>query len=199
MNTQKNVFKKLVICIALIGFVFNLSQAQMLQLENSNSSLTVFGSSNLHGWKVDAKTQNGAIKFSSLESCQIEYLSLAVLTKSLEGTQQAITVSASEALKSDKYKSILFTLVEVKNIDDKGNGVFALQTFGDLFIAGTKRTVPLNFDVTIVDNSVKLVGHTTLKMSEFNIIPPTGMLGAVQAKDEIILKFETVFSDTSFI
>lgn len=199
MNTQKNVFKKLVICIALIGFVFNLSQAQMLQLENSNSSLTVFGSSNLHGWKVDAKTQNGTIKFSSLESCQIEYLSLAVLTKSLEGTQQAITVSASEALKSDKYKSILFTLVEVKNIDDKGNGVFALQTFGDLFIAGTKRTVPLNFDVTIVDNSVKLVGHTTLKMSEFNIIPPTGMLGAVQAKDEIILKFETVFSDTSFI
>ena len=34
MNTQKNILRKLIICIILIGFVFNQSQAQMLQLEN---------------------------------------------------------------------------------------------------------------------------------------------------------------------
>lgn len=199
MNTQKNVFKKLVICIALIGFVFNLSQAQMLQLENENSSLTVFGSSNLHGWKVDANTQNGSIRFNNFETCEISHLSLAVLTESLKGVKPGITTSASEALKSDKYKSILFTLVEVKNIDDKGNGVFTLQTLGDLFIAGTKKTVPLNFNVTIVDNRVILVGNTKLNMTEFNIIPPAGLLGTIQAKDEIMLRFETSFIETSFI
>lgn len=199
MNTQKNVFKKLIICIAVIGFVFNLSHAQMLQLENDNSTLTVFGSSNLHGWKVDANTQNGLIMFNSLESCDIGSLSLSVLTESLKGVKPAITSSVSESLKSDKYKSILFTLVEVKSIEDKGNGVFALQTLGDLVIAGTKKTVPLNFDVTIINNRVKLVGNTTLKMTEFNIIPPTGLLGTVQAKDEIILRFETSFIETNII
>jgi hypothetical protein len=199
MNTQKNVFKKLIICIAVIGFVFNLSHAQMLKLENNNSSLTVFGSSNLHGWKVDANTQNGSIKFKSFETCEIEHLSLAVLTEGLKGVKPAITTSASKALKSDKYKSILFTLVEVKNIDDKGNGVFALQTFGDLVIAGTKKRVPLNFTVTILDNRVILVGNTKLKMTEFNIIPPSGLFGTVQAKDEIVLRFESSFIETVFI
>ena len=199
MNTQKNVFKKLIICIVAVGFVINLSQAQMLKLDNSNSSLSVFGSSNLHGWRVDANTQNGSIKFNSFETCEIESLSLAVLTESLKGVKQGITTSASEALKSDKYNSILFTMVEVKNIDEKGNGVFTLHILGDLIIAGTKKTVPLSFDVTIVDHRVKLVGNTKLKMSDFNIVPPAGLLGAVQAKDEIILKFETVFIETSFI
>jgi polyisoprenoid-binding protein YceI len=199
MTTQKNVFKKLIICIALIAFIFNLTHAQMLKLENNNSTLTVFGSSNLHGWKIDANTQNGSIRFNSFETCEIEHLSLAVLTESLESVKPAITASASEALKSDKYKSILFTLVEVKNVDAKGNGVFALQTLGDLVIAGTKKRVPLNFTVTIFDNSVKLVGNTKLKMTDFNIIPPSGMLGTVQAKDDIILRFETRFIETIFI
>jgi polyisoprenoid-binding protein YceI len=193
MNTHTKFFKKLITCIVAVGFIVNFSQAQMLQLENNNSSLTVFGSSNLHGWKVDAKTQNGSIKFNNLESCQIEYLSLAVLTNSLEGVNSGLTNSASKALKAKKYKSILFTLIEVKNVTDKGNGVFELETLGDLVIAGTKKTVPLNFDVTIVDNKVKLYGSTNLKMTEFNIIPPKGLLGAVQAKDDIILRFETHF------
>lgn len=199
MNKQKKVFKKLIICIAVISFGFNLSQAQILQLENSNSSLTVFGSSNLHGWKVDANTQHGSISFNSLATCDINHLSLAVLTESLKGVKPAITASASKALKSDQYKTILFTLVEVKNVDDKGNGVYALQTLGELVIAGAKKTVPLNFDVTIVENTVKLEGKAELKMTDFNIIPPKGLLGAVKAKDEIILRFETNFIEPSFI
>ncbi|WP_396601440.1 YceI family protein [Algibacter sp. R77976] len=193
MNTQKNILRKLIICIVLVGFVFNQAQAQTLQLENENSSLTVFGSSNLHGWKVDANTQNGLIKFNSLESCQIESLSLAVLTESLKGAKPGITSTASKALKSDKYKTILYTLIEVQNITDKGNGVFTLETIGDLVIAGTKKTVPLNFDVTIVNEKVQLKGKVKLKLTEFNITPPTGMLGVVRATDDIFLKFETNF------
>jgi polyisoprenoid-binding protein YceI len=193
MKTKKDALKKLIICIALVGFVFNQSNAQMLQLENENSLLTVFGSSNLHGWKVDAKTQNGLISFNSLESCEIESLSVAILTESLEGAKPGITKTASVALKSDKYKTILFTLTEVKSITNKGNGIFELETIGDLVIAGTKKTVPINFDVAIIDERVSLKGKIQLKLTEFNIVPPTGMLGVVKAKDDIFLKFETNF------
>ena len=199
MNTKKNVLSKLIICIAVMGLVFNSSQAQMLQLENQNSFLTVFGSSNLHGWKVEAQTQNGSIKFTNLESCQIDHLSLAVLTKSLKGAKPAITKTVSKSLKSDKYKSILFTLVEVKSVVNKGNGFFELQTLGDLVIAGTRKTIPLNFSITIIDNKVKLEGKTKLKMTDFNITPPEGLLGTVQAKDDIFLKFDSNFKETNFI
>ncbi|WP_298553483.1 YceI family protein [uncultured Algibacter sp.] len=193
MNTQKNIFRKIITCIAVIGFAFNLSQAQMLKLENENSFLTVFGSSNLHGWKVDAEKQNGLIKFNNLETCQIESLSLAVLTESLKGVKPGMTKIASKTLKSNEFKSILFTLVEVESIVDKGNGNFELQTIGDLVIAGTKKAVPLRFNVLIVGKKVKLEGRVKLKMTEFNITPPIGMLGALKAKDDIFLKFESNF------
>jgi polyisoprenoid-binding protein YceI len=195
MNTQKNILRKLMICIVAIGFTFSHAQAQTqtLQLENENSFLTVFGSSNLHGWKVDAKTQNGLIRFNSLETCNIESLTFAVLTESLQGAKPGITSTASKALKSDRYKTILYTLVDVKNITDKGNGVFEIETIGDLAIAGTKKSVPIHFDVTISNQKVMLKGKVKLKFTEFNITPPTGMLGVVEAKDDIFLKFETNF------
>ncbi|WP_282121902.1 YceI family protein [Algibacter mikhailovii] len=199
MNTHKKSFGKLIICIAVMGFVFNWSQAQIMQLENKNSSMTVFGTSNVHGWKVEAEKQNGAIKFANLDSCEIEHLSLAVFTESLKGVKPAITSAVSQSLKSDQYKSILFTLSEVSQVVDKGNGLFELQTIGELVIAGTKREIPLNFNVTVVGSQVKLEGMTQLKMSDFNITPPEGLLGTVQAKDEIFLKFDSIFMQSSFI
>ncbi|TNJ42143.1 YceI family protein [Tamlana fucoidanivorans] len=193
MNTQRNILKRLIVCFTILGFTSNVLQAQILKLENTESSLTVFGSSNVHGWKVQAETKNGSIKFNDIETCQIEHLSFAVLTKSLKGPKAAMTKTATETLKADKHKIILFTLVEVKNITNKGNGVFELQTVGDLMIAGTKKTVPLNFDVTIINDKVKLTGKTQLKMTEFNLTPPQVMMGAIKAKDDIVLRFETSF------
>ncbi|APY09892.1 hypothetical protein BWZ22_00930 [Seonamhaeicola sp. S2-3] len=199
MNTQINILRKLFICIVLIGLVFNNAQAQMLHLENENSFLTVFGSSNLHGWKVDANTKNGLISFNNLQTCDIESLTFAVLTESLKGAKPGITSTAAKALKADKYKSILYSLVEVKNVIDKGNGVFELETLGDLVIAGTKKTIPLNFNVAISGQKVTLNGKVQLKLTEFNITPPTGMLGAVQAKDDVFVKFETSFINNNLV
>lgn len=199
MNTNNNFFKTLVICVVAIVFSFNFSEGQMLRLENGESSLTVFGTSNLHGWKVDAEAQQGAIRFNNLETCEIDQLSLTVLTESLKGVKPGMAKTASEALKADKYKYILFTLTEVKDITKKNNGVFELQALGDLIIAGTKRSVPINFNVTINNNKVKLEGRTLLKMTDFNLTPPEALMGTIKAKNDIMLKFDTRFTEPTLL
>ncbi|TXG39286.1 YceI family protein [Seonamhaeicola maritimus] len=197
MNTK--FFKRLIICILAIGFSVNYTQGQMLRLENSESSLTVFGTSNLHGWKVDAKTQQGAISFNNLQSCEIDHLSLTVLTTSLKGVKPGMAETASETLKSDKYKYILFALTEVKKITEKDSGVFELEALGDLIIAGTKKSVPMRFDVVIDDNKVILEGKVKLKMTDFNLTPPEALMGAIKAKDDIMLKFAARFIESTIL
>ncbi|WP_067144719.1 YceI family protein [Pseudotamlana agarivorans] len=198
MNTQ-NIIKRLVSLIVVVGFTMNFSQAQMLQLENQESHLTVFGSSNLHGWKVDAKTKNGSIGFNDLESCDITHLSLAVSAESLKGVKLGITETATETLKSDQYKYILFTLKEVTNVTPKGNGQFAVQTIGDLVIAGTSKTIPLDFNVDIEKGNVTLAGNAKLKLSSFNLTPPKRLMGTIKAKDDIVLRFETNFTESPIL
>ncbi|OBQ57373.1 YceI family protein [Tamlana sp. s12] len=198
MNTQ-NIIKRLVSLIVVVGFTMNLSQAQMLQLENQESHLTVFGSSNLHGWKVDAKTKNGSIGFNDLESCDITHLSLAVSAESLKGVKLGITETATVTLKSDQYKYILFTLKEVTNVTPKGNGQFAVQAIGDLVIAGTSKTIPLDFNVDIKKGNVTLAGNAKLKLSSFNLTPPKRLMGTIKAKDDIVLRFETNFTESPIL
>ncbi|AUS05731.1 YceI family protein [Pseudotamlana carrageenivorans] len=198
MNTQ-NILKRLVSLIVVVGFTMNYSQAQMLTLENQKSQLTVFGSSNLHGWKVDAKTTHGSIGFNDLESCDITHLSIAVLTESLKGVKSGITETATETLKSDQYKYILFTLSEVTHVTAKGNGQFTVQTIGDLVIAGTSKTIPLDFNVNIKKGKVTLVGNAKLKLTSFNLTPPKALMGTIKAKDDIFLRFETNFSEPTIL
>ncbi|WP_194766763.1 YceI family protein [Tamlana sp. I1] len=198
MNTQ-NIINRLVSLIVVVGFTMNFSQAQMLQLENQESHLTVFGSSNLHGWKVDAKTKNGSIRFNDLESSDITHLSLTVSAESLKGVKLGITETATETLKSDQYKYILFTLSEVTNVTPKGNGQFAVQAIGNLVIAGTSKTIPLDFNVDIKKGNVTLAGNTKLKLSSFNLTPPKRLMGTIKAKDDIVLRFETNFTESPIL
>ncbi|KAB1068449.1 YceI family protein [Tamlana haliotis] len=198
MNTQ-NIIKRLASLIVVAGFTLNCSQAQILQLENQESHVTVFGSSNLHGWKVDADTKNGSIGFKNLESCDITHLSLAVSTESLKGAKSGITKTAAETLKSDQYKYILFTLSEVTHVTPKGNGQFAVHAMGDFVIAGTRKTVPLDFNVNINQGEVTLKGNAKLKLTSFDLTPPVALKGTIKAKDDIVLRFETHFSEATVI
>ncbi|WP_136480830.1 YceI family protein [Cognatitamlana onchidii] len=199
MKTKGIFFNKLTICLLAIAFTFSNAQGQVLQLENDASSLTVFGTSNLHGWKIDAQTQQGTIRFNNLQTCEIAHLSLTVLTEGLTGVKPGITETVSETLKSNEYKFILFTLSEVTNIKDIGNGIFELKAMGDLIIAGTKKEVPIAFNVSIANNKVKLQGKATLKMTAFNLTPPEALMGTIQAKDDIVLRFDTSFVQSTIL
>ncbi|MBC3758598.1 YceI family protein [Hyunsoonleella sp. SJ7] len=187
------------ICVIAIGFSVNYSQGQILGLENSASSLTVFGTSNLHGWKVDAQTQQGAINFDNLQACDINHLSLTVLTEGLKGAKPGMVETISKTLKSDRYKYILFTLTKVEHSTMKDNGVFEVLAQGDLTIAGTKKSVPIRFYVTIDNNNVTLEGKAILKMTDFDLTPPEALMGTIKAEDNIMLRFKTRFTESAVL
>ncbi|WP_248723177.1 YceI family protein [Seonamhaeicola sp. ML3] len=192
MKTNK-FFKKLFLCFVVLGFSVNHIQSQIFKLDNSASHLTVFGTSNLHGWKVSAETQQGSISFNDLFTCEIDHLTLAVLTKSLKGVKPGITETVAKTLNADKYRYILFELSKVKQVQEISPGVFKVEVLGNLIISGFKKTVQLDLDLVKNENTVQLRGETKLKMTDFNITPPKALLGKLKVKDDLMIRFETKF------
>lgn len=186
----------LVKAIGLFTFLLltiQLSTAQELKLINNASTLTVSGTSSLHDWTIDAKTQKGTLTFSNFEEGKLEKCHLNVDVKGLESGKGAMNKNTYKALKYDDHKSIVFNLVEVTETVAKGNNSFAVKTKGDLIIAGVKNRITLNFTMTVVGNEVILEGEKKLKMTDFKVDPPKALLGTITTGDDITIAFKNKY------
>src|SRR5690606_34895070 len=108
------------ICKNIIGFIAfflltsNLTRAQEFNLINKESSLKIFGTSNLHDWEIDAEEQSGTIAFKNLEDGNIEKCDVKIVAESLKSGRSGMDKNTFKALNTRKYNSISFHLVEVK-------------------------------------------------------------------------------------
>lgn len=193
MKTYKKLSTGILSLMILLTLSFNSVQAQELNLINAESTLKVMGTSSIHDWHEVAESQSGKINFKNLEAGQIEQINISIVAESLKSGKRGMDKNTYEALKTDTFKTISFKLTEVKKTVSKDNGVFVVNTVGDLTIAGVKKTVPLDFTVTVNGSKVKLTGEKKIKMTEFNIEPPTALFGTITTGDEITIEFSTIF------
>ena len=67
-----------------------------------------------------------------------------------------------------------------------------------LTIAGKTKEVNIASKLDFKNNSSFMVtGEVPLKMSDFNIDPPTAMMGAMKTGDEVVIKYNFEFDKTS--
>jgi polyisoprenoid-binding protein YceI len=179
--------------ITLFVFTPNLSQAQQYNLSNQESSLTVLGTSSLHDWHITTEQQSGKITFKNLEAGEIENCSIEIVAESLKSGKSSMDKNTYNALKTDDFKTITFQLVDVKETVNNGSGKFTVHTQGDLTITGTKKSISLDFTLSIVNNKITLIGEKSIKMTDFNIPPPKALFGTITTGDDITIKFSTIF------
>lgn len=99
-----------------------------------------------------------------------------------------------KALKTNTHKKIVFQLAEVKEVKPNGNGKFKVNALGDLTIAGVKKAISLDLDMTLAGDKVTLIGEKKLKMTDYKIDPPKALLGTITTGDDITIKFNTVLT-----
>lgn len=192
MKTHK-LSTRILSLIILLTVTFNLIQAQEFKLLKEESSLKIMGTSSIHDWHEVAEDQSGKINFNNLETGQIEKININIVAESLKSGKRGMDKNTYKALKTDKYKTISFQLTEVKNTVSKDNGIFDVNAIGDLTIAGVKKTISLDFTLSVTDSKIKLTGDKKIKMTEFNIEPPTALFGTITTGDVITVEFSTIF------
>lgn len=181
------------ITMFLLLMTATLGRAQNAYTLASDHKITIDGTSNVHDWTETAMTASGdaSVLWNTDGSFVLKSFNLKVTVKSIKSDKGSIMDNKTyDALKADKHPYITFKMVSVKSMTKSGTG-WSVKVNGDLTIAGVTKNTDISGMVYVKENGkLTLDVSKPLKMTDFNVDPPTAMMGAMTVGDDITIRFK---------
>jgi hypothetical protein len=183
--------------ILLFGSMFTLAQGQTKFNAKNTVHLSVAGTSTLHDWVM--KTSSGDCTATLLLDADgnlkdITAMSFSVSSKTLKSGKDGMDNNAYKTLKADKNPNITATFKsgDVTMVDNKN---YNLKCIISLNIAGKTIDTPLEAQLKKMnDTSFSVKGEKKISMKEYDMQPPSFMLGAVKTGNDVVLSFDLVLN-----
>ena len=154
---------------------------------------------------VERVEQDGSLTAERLE-LELERspaASLAVRIAALNCGNAKMERDMHEALKAEAHPQILYALNKVRQVrierqggdvgEDEQEVVFVIDTVGELSLAGVSQEVEMAVRVRRVgEHRFAVLGSKALSMHDFDIEPPTALLGLIRAHPQVEVVFDLV-------
>lgn len=183
----------------IMGFSSVLHSQTVYKINDSKDiDMKLSGTSTLHKWVMDAKTFSGEAQFgfkagSDDQLASIKSLNFSLEVQNLKSGETGLDKNAYKALKTGQYKDILYELISA-TISVVSDNKYLVKTTGSLTIAGVTKDVAMNvYCVVNKDASITCTGSKKLKMTDYQVKPPSFMLGAMKTGDDITLNYVLVY------
>jgi hypothetical protein len=172
-----------------------LAPGASLELDG-DSSLHRY-SAKAHGMRViadlDAARVASAAQPPDLEALIrghfIRTFQLFVPVAELDSGERGLDDNMRKALKGDRFKEIRFEMDSYDVAPPTGGPALSLTLHGRLSLAGVERKIDVSAIGVRVEDGFQVTGSKDLLMTDYQIKPPTMMLGAVKTKNLITVKF----------
>jgi hypothetical protein len=181
--------KNLSLLISWMLLVINLS-AQVRYSARDNVSMTVSGTSTMHDW--DMKSSSGSCDATFIlddngNITGLTRMNFKTPAKSLKSGKDGMDKNAYKALKVDANPEITAVLKNAEVIAKGSN--YTINSRIDLTIAG--KTLETDLVVTAKQDGDKIVvsGEKKIDMKQYDVTPPSFMLGTVKTGKDVTLKF----------
>lgn len=182
--------------------MFGLHQLQAQSVyklaDSKNVTMKLSGTSTLHKWEMNASVFSSKASFDFKPGSNKELASLKSLTFSLEvanlsSGEKGLDKNAYKALKTKDFKNIEYKLTSV-TISPESGDKYLLKTHGALTIAGVTKEIMMDVHCLVnSDGTITCTGTETLNMTDYQVKPPTFMLGAMKTGDALTLDFTMVY------
>jgi len=153
--------------------------------------LIISGTSTLHDWTMKDVKADCSATIDLDPSGQVNTLTALVFStpvNALKSEHSSMDNNAYKALKSDKNPSITYTMTSVTLAQTTAGTTLTCK--GKLTIAGATRDEDL---VAVCkanpDGTLTVTGTKPISMQQYQINPPTFMLGTVKTGNDIVLTF----------
>jgi len=195
MNTT--IFCRRSMAIAMTLALLTLSLAGIGQTTYTSNSidLVVSGTSTLHDWDMKSVKANCTATFTlngAGHITELTALSFSTPANALKSEHSSMDNNAYKALKTDKNPAITYTMTAA-TVTAGDAGAVTVKCTGKLTIAGTTRDQEI---VAVVkpnaDNTLTVSGSRAISMKDFNMQPPTFMLGTIKTGNDVTLKFNLI-------
>jgi polyisoprenoid-binding protein YceI len=162
------------------------------------SKMWIEGTSNVHDWKVEATTIDAQIELDAAglaapPAAMLKKVTLTIPVTALKSEHAKMDDNIRKALKADRNPQIVYVLDKVDAVSAETKDGFTLRAQGTLNIAGVENAVTAEIAATrMADGTIKATGTVPVKMTAYQVKPPTAMLGAIKCGDEVKVKFDFV-------
>ena len=181
------------LAIILLAAISSPLRAQDVY-RTGDPDVKVLGTSNLHNWSMEVKDVSCSAKFTFGASAgslpqSLTAFDLTILVHNLKSGESSMDSRAYTAMKADKFATITYASAS-SVIEPAQNGQFLIKSTGNLTIAGVSQPVV----VTAIchanpDGSIACSGSQQIKMTDYQIKPPSFMLGALKTGDALTINF----------
>jgi hypothetical protein len=183
-----------ILIVILTGFTTR-SIGATYELAKTGAEVVIKGTSSLHDWSMDLKIINCGAQFKQEGTIikSIDNVFFSCKVNDIKSESSIMDNKAYDALKAKAYPEIKFNWVSTNGLISDGNK-FNGNLRGKLIVAGETRDVTISFNGSFSDNNTIIVtGSTDINMSNFNMIPPTALLGTLKTGDKITVAFNLQF------
>jgi polyisoprenoid-binding protein YceI len=201
--TNRSRIAAIAVAAALLLAASAAAQTVRYEAQPTGSKVKMEGTSTIHDWTVESPTIEGFIEAdgnfpeSALQDSKAARPSVQVFIPvgTLKSYADAMDAVMQDHLHMDDYPRIEYRLVELKPKSAAGTaGPLQFDAVGSLTVAGTTRTITMPVTIERMDKaSLKVVGSTPLKMTDFDVVPPAPrILGmpTIKTGDDIKISFE---------
>ena len=152
--------------------------------------MKVKGTSNLHDWDMDVKSvQTEALVQIETDAITLNQGKLRLYVKDIVSGNSSMDKKAHGALKADKNPQIEFVISKPVVLKSNGKG-FNGNISGQLMLAGVKKGIAVPVQLSVNgSNQIVIEGSKTLDMKEFQMDPPTAIMGTVKAGNIVEVVF----------
>ncbi|MFB6317800.1 YceI family protein [Saccharicrinis sp. FJH54] len=181
----------------VLPLMVSAQQKETFKLDKSN--LLVKGTSSLHDWEMEAKDVScyTATEFENNELKTFESISFVCKSNSLKSEHSMMDDKAYDALKVKKHPEIIFKL-DASSIKNNTDRDFDGLLKGTLTLSGVSKKIEVPVTGTLSSsNQFEAKGSLSLKMSDYDIDPPTAMFGTITTGDKITVEYDFIFTKTS--
>ena len=178
---KRKIYQKYLLSLLLIVSSLLLGWSQNSYAPVEDSRVWVDGTSTLKNWTAEVQTFDGTILTDA--DGKVQEVNFTFDVKSMEGGRGPdMNAKIYKALKSEEFPTITF----------KGKGSAAengmLSVTGIVSLAGKEKELKVKASGDFASGQIK--GETKLKLSDFDIEPPSAMFGAIVCHDELTLFFD---------
>ena len=185
------------IFLLLLTTLLSFSVNPLIDKNFSSQVVTVkiTGTSSLHDWEM--KSGKGQVEvllgLGTLDNIiGVTSLKFTIPAESLKSGKSSMDKNAYKALKTGSAKNINFVMSSSK-VTPVNSTTVEIKARGKLTVAGTTQETDIVVTVkyNAADKTYTANGSKKIKMTDYNVKPPTFMMGAVKTGNDITISFNT--------
>lgn len=195
--------KNIIAILVALTFVFSPAIAQDLTFVLSDvAEFKIDGDSNLRKWEADATDIKATLILTDVEELTLENFTtesfssfdITIAVAGIDTDTGRLTSNLRNYLKGDEFPHVTFRLNQIHEIEHQ-NEKAVIKAEGTITAAGVENTVNLTVDTYLNNNgTLRFTGTQDMLMTDFDIDPPTALLGTVRAADEIQIIFDVTLA-----